>query len=101
MADNEAIGLLFDVSGGGSVSGASGQIILNQIQSIVKGIESSGVTKLKFQADVSQLKNATTQTKQLTESLSNSNYGKGLVNYYKDLDKASTNFSKKNLNAID
>lgn len=80
MADNEAIGLLFDVSGGGSVSGASGQIILSQIQGIVKGIQSSGATKLKFEVDTSGTKRALSGITQQIQNTANqaSNIGANL-----------------------
>lgn len=51
MAENKPIGLLFGVSGGGSISGASGTKIKNQLANIIGQINKSDVVKLSFKID--------------------------------------------------
>jgi len=51
LAENKPIGLLFGVSGGGSISGASGTKIKNQLANIIGQINKSDVVKLSFKID--------------------------------------------------
>ena len=51
MAENKPIGLLFGVSGGGSISGASGTKIKNQLANIIGQINNSDVVNLSFKID--------------------------------------------------
>lgn len=55
MAANKQIEILFSVLGGGSISGQSGTVISSQINSIVKEIQASNITKLRFDVDVGTL----------------------------------------------
>ena len=91
------------MSGEGKIDGASGARIKSQLQSIVNQLNSSSATKIKFQYefDVKKVeKEINNATKKASEPKT-SKYSKGLVNYYKDLEKQSDSFNKKNINGID
>ena len=91
------------MAGEGKIDGASGARIKSQLQSIVDQLNSSSITKIKFQYefDVKKVeKEINNATKKATEPKT-SKYSKGLVNYYKDLEKQSDSFNKKNINGID
>jgi len=100
---NQQIGLLFGMAGEGKIDGASGARIKSQLQSIVNELNRSSTTKIKFQYefDVKKVeKEINNATKKTTEPKT-SKYSKGLVNYYKDLEKQSDSFNKKNISGID
>lgn len=91
------------MAGEGKIDGASGARIKSQLQSIVNELNRSSATKIKFQYefDVKKVeKEINNATKKATEPKT-SKYSKGLVNYYKDLEKQSDSFNKKNINGID
>lgn len=91
------------MSGEGKIDGASGARIKSQLQSIVNQLNSSSATKIKFQYefDVKKVeKEINNATKKAAEPKT-SKYSKGLVNYYKDLEKQSDSFNKKNISGID
>lgn len=91
------------MSGEDKIDGASGARIKSQLQSIVDQLNSSSITKIKFQYefDVKKVeKEINNATRKATEPKT-SKYSKGLVNYYKDLEKQSDSFNKKNINGID
>ena len=91
------------MSGEGKIDGASGARIKSQLQSIVNQLNSSSATKIKFQYefDVKKVeKEINNATRKATEPKT-SKYSKGLVNYYKDLEKQSDSFNKKNISGID
>lgn len=91
------------MSGEGKIDGASGARIKSQLQSIVNELNRSSTTKIKFQYefDVKKVeKEINNATKKAVEPKT-SKYSKGLVNYYKDLEKQSDSFNKKNVSGID
>lgn len=91
------------MSGEGKIDGASGARIKSQLQSIVNELNRSSTTKIKFQYefDVKKVeKEINNATKKAVEPKT-SKYSKGLVNYYKDLEKQSDSFNKKNISGID
>lgn len=91
------------MAGEGKIDGASGARIKSQLQSIVNELNRSSATKIKFQYefDVKKVeKEINNATKKAAEPKT-SKYSKGLVNYYKDLEKQSDSFNKKNINGID
>lgn len=101
--NKQQIGLLFGMAGEGKIDGASGARIKSQLQSIVNELNRSSTTKIKFQYefDVKKVeKEINNATKKAVEPKT-SKYSKGLVNYYKDLEKQSDSFNKKNISGID
>lgn len=101
--NKQQIGLLFGMAGEGKIDGASGARIKSQLQSIVNELNRSSTTKIKFQYefDVKKVeKEINNATKKAAEPKT-SKYSKGLVNYYKDLEKQSDSFNKKNISGID
>lgn len=101
--NKQQIGLLFGMAGEGKIDGASGARIKSQLQSIVNELNRSSTTKIKFQYefDVKKVeKEINNATKKAVEPKT-SKYSKGLVNYYKDLEKQSNSFNKKNISGID
>ena len=91
------------MAGEGKIDGASGARIKSQLQSIVNELNRSSTTKIKFQYefDVKKVeKEINNATKKAVEPKT-SKYSKGLVNYYKDLEKQSDSFNKKNISGID
>ena len=91
------------MAGEGKIDGASGARIKSQLQSIVNELNRSSTTKIKFQYefDVKKVeKEINNATKKAAEPKT-SKYSKGLVNYYKDLEKQSDSFNKKNISGID
>lgn len=91
MSDNKnVIELKFGVLGGGKISGESGRQILQDIQSIAKEINKSGVTKLKFSLDTDSIEKEVQSTnKKITKSITQDS-GKFLRAYsqlYKYMDK--------------
>ena len=110
---NNAIGIKFQVAGGGSVSGESGQIIKQQLSSIVNQINRDGTLALKFSVDINkligELNNLKKIISQFGASGSNGNGGNGGGNrrisefteakkvakqYYSDLAKLEAAASK-------
>lgn len=76
MAD---ISLLFDVAGGGQISGESGKLIQSQLTSIVSQINSEPL-KIKFQADPASLNSMKTEIQKITSEIgSNSSIQKSVV----------------------
>lgn len=101
MSDNKnVIELKFGVSGGGKISGESGRQILQDIQSIAKEINESGVTKLKFSLDTGSIEKEVRSTnKKITKSI-NQDSGKFLRAYnqlYKYMDKYGDKLEKSGL----
>lgn len=91
MSDNKnVIELKFGVSGGGKISGESGRQILQDIQSIAKEINESGVMKLKFSLDTDSIEKEVQSTnKKITKSITQDS-GKFLRAYnqlYKYMDR--------------
>ena len=72
--DRQDVSLLFGVSGGGSVSGESGQLIKSQIESIATSLNNAANSKqrqLKFNLDIQNTQSSFTQgLKHITEKLS-------------------------------
>ena len=93
--NKQQIGLLFGMAGEGKIDGASGARIKSQLQSIVNELNRSSTTNVKKVEK--EINNA---TKKAAEPKT-SKYSKGLVNYYKDLEKQSDSFNKKNISGID
>ena len=98
MSDNKnVIELKFGVSGGGKISGESGRQILQDIQSIAKEINKSGVTKLKFSLDTDSIEKEVQSTnKKITKSITQDS-GKFLRAYnqlYKYMDKYGDKLEK-------
>lgn len=101
MSDNKnVIELKFGVSGGGKISGESGRQILQDIQSIAKEINESGVTKLKFSLDTDSMEKEVRSTnKKITKSITQDS-GKFLRAYnqlYKYMDKYGDKLEKSGL----
>lgn len=101
MSDNKnVIELKFGVSGGGKISGESGRQILQDIQSIAKEINESGVTKLKFSLDTGSIEKEVRSTnKKITKSITQDS-GKFLRAYnqlYKYMDKYGDKLEKAGL----
>lgn len=101
MSDNKnVIELKFGVSGGGEISGESGRQILQDIQSIAKEINKSGVTKLKFSLDTGSIEKEVQSTnKKITKSITQDS-GKFLRAYnqlYKYMDKYGDKLEKSGL----
>lgn len=101
MSDNKnVIELKFGVSGGGKISGESGRQILQDIQSIAKEINKSGVTKLKFSLDTDSIEKEVQSTnKKITKSMTQDS-GKFLRAYnqlYKYMDKYGDKLEKSGL----
>lgn len=101
MSDNKnVIELKFGVSGGGKISGESGRQILQDIQSIAKEINESGVTKLKFSLDTDSIEKEVRSTnKKITKSIAQDS-GKFLRAYnqlYKYMDKYGDKLEKSGL----
>lgn len=101
MSDNKnVIELKFGVSGGGKISGESGRQILQDIQSIAKEINKSGVTKLKFSLDTDSIEKEVRSTnKKITKSITQDS-GKFLRAYnqlYKYMDKYGDKLEKSGL----
>lgn len=101
MSDNKnVIELKFGVSGGGEISGESGRQILQDIQSIAKEINKSGVTKLKFSLDTGSIEKEVRSTnKKITKSITQDS-GKFLRAYnqlYKYMDKYGDKLEKSGL----
>lgn len=101
MSDNKnVIELKFGVSGGGKISGESGRQILQDIQSIAKEIDESGVTKLKFSLDTGSIEKEVRSTnKKITKSITQDS-GKFLRAYnqlYKYMDKYGDKLEKAGL----
>lgn len=101
MSDNKnVIELKFGVSGGGKISGESGRQILQDIQSIAKEINESGVTKLKFSLDTDSIEKEVQSTnKKITKSITQDS-GKFLRAYnqlYKYMDKYGDKLEKSGL----
>lgn len=101
MSDNKnVIELKFGVSGGGKISGESGRQILQDIQSIAKEINKSGVTKLKFSLDTDSIdKEVQSTNKKITKSITQDS-GKFLRAYnqlYKYMDKYGDKLEKSGL----
>ena len=101
MSDNKnVIELKFGVSGGGKISGESGRQILQDIQSIAKEINKSGVTKLKFSLDTDSIEKEVRSTnKKITKSITQDS-GKFLRAYnqlYKYMDKYGNKLEKAGL----
>lgn len=101
MSDNKnIIELKFGVSGGGKISGESGRQILQDIQSIAKEINKSGVTKLKFSLDTDSIEKEVQSTnKKITKSITQDS-GKFLRAYtqlYKYMDKYGDKLEKAGL----
>lgn len=101
MSDNKnVIELKFGVSGGGKTSGESGRQILQDIQSIAKEINKSGVTKLKFSLDTDSIEKEVQSTnKKITKSITQDS-GKFLRAYnqlYKYMDKYGDKLEKSGL----
>lgn len=101
MSDNKnVIELKFGVSGGGKISGESGRQILQDIQSIAKEINKSGVTKLKFSLDTDSIEKEVRSTnKKITKSITQDS-GKFLRAYnqlYKYMDKYGDKLEKAGL----
>lgn len=101
MSDNKnVIELKFGVSGGGKISGESGRQILQDIQSITKEINKSGVTKLKFSLDTDSIEKEVQSTnKKITKSITQDS-GKFLRAYnqlYKYMDKYGDKLEKSGL----
>ena len=99
----QQIGLLFGMAGEGKIDGASGERIKSQLQSIVNQLNSSSATKIKFQYefDVKKVEKEINNATKKAATPKTSKYSKGLVNYYKDLEKQSDSFNKKNISGID
>lgn len=101
MSDNKnVIELKFGVSGGGEISGESGRQILQDIQSIAKEINKSGVTKLKFSLDTDSIEKEVQSTnKKIAKSITQDS-GKFLRAYnqlYKYMDKYGDKLEKSGL----
>lgn len=101
MSDNKnVIELKFGVSGGGKISGESGRQILQDIQSIAKEINKSGVTKLKFSLDTDSIEKEVQSTnKKIAKSITQDS-GKFLRAYnqlYKYMDKYGDKLEKSGL----
>lgn len=101
MSDNKnVIELKFGVSGGGKISGESGRQILQDIQSIAKEINESGVTKLKFSLDTDSIEKEVQSTnKKIAKSITQDS-GKFLRAYnqlYKYMDKYGDKLEKAGL----
>lgn len=101
MSDNKnVIELKFGVSGGGKINGESGRQILQDIQSIAKEINESGVTKLKFSLDTDSIEKEVRSTnKKITKSITQDS-GKFLRAYnqlYKYMDKYGDKLEKSGL----
>lgn len=101
MSDNKnVIELKFGVSGGGKISGESGRQILQDIQSIAKEINKSGVTKLKFSLDTDSIEKEVRSTnKKIAKSITQDS-GKFLRAYnqlYKYMDKYGDKLEKAGL----
>lgn len=101
MSDNKnVIELKFGVSGGGKISGESGRQILQDIQSIAKEINESGVTKLKFSLDTDSIEKEVQSTnKKIAKSMTQDS-GKFLRAYnqlYKYMDKYGDKLEKAGL----
>lgn len=101
MSDNKnVIELKFGVLGGGKISGESGRQILQDIQSIAKEINKSGVTKLKFSLDTDSIEKEVQSTnKKITKSITQDS-GKFLRAYtqlYKHMDKYGDKLEKAGL----
>ena len=101
MSDNKnVIELKFGVSGGGKISGESGRQILQDIQSIAKEINKSGVTKLKFSLDTDSIEKEVQSTnKKIAKSITQDS-GKFLRAYnqlYKYMDKYGDKLEKAGL----
>lgn len=91
------------MAGEGKIDGASGARIKSQLQSIVNQLNSSSATKIKFQYefDVKKVEKEINNATKKASTPKTSKYSKGLVNYYKDLEKQSDSFNKKNISGID
>ena len=101
MSDNKnVIELKLGVAGGGKISGESGRQILQDIQSIAKEINKSGVTKLKFSLDTDSIEKEVQSTnKKITKSITQDS-GKFLRAYnqlYKYMDKYGDKLEKAGL----
>lgn len=68
------VSLLFDVAGGGTLSGDSGAEIQKQLNSIVSEINKSPF-KIKFQADEESLSKMREAVQKITESFSDIKFG--------------------------
>lgn len=78
MAVNtKAIGLLFEVAGGGSISGETGKKINDQLRSIVKAINDADTLKLQFQLDDSKFNADLERIKKELQSLSSTSISIG------------------------
>lgn len=101
MSDNKnVIELKFGVSGGGKISGESGRQILQDIQSIAKEINESGVTKLKFSLDTDSIKKEVQSTnKKITKSITqdSSKFLRAYNQLYKYMDKYGDKLEKSGL----
>lgn len=101
MSDNKnVIELKFGVSGGGKISGESGRQILQDIQSIAKEINKSGVTKLKFSLDTDSIEKEVQSTnKKITKSITqdSSKFLRAYNQLYKYMDKYGDKLEKSGL----
>lgn len=64
------ISLVFDVAGGGSISGESGSLINSQLNDIVKAINANPL-KIKFKVDETSLAAMKSQIQKITDSVNN------------------------------
>ena len=55
-ANSKAIGLLFEVAGGGNINGETGKRINGQLRNLVGAINKSDTLKLKFTIDSNHFK---------------------------------------------
>ena len=69
---NNAIGILFEVQGGGDINGASGKRINGQLRNLIGQINKSDTVKLKFQVDSNYINQQVKQLQQQLQTLSNS-----------------------------
>lgn len=69
---NNAIGILFEVQGGGDINGASGKRINGQLRNLIGQINKSDTVKLKFQIDSNYFNQQIKQLQQQLQTLSNS-----------------------------
>lgn len=67
---NNAIGILFEVQGGGDINGASGKRINGQLRNLIGQINKSDTVKLKFQIDSNYFNQQIKQLQQQLQSLS-------------------------------
>lgn len=95
-ANKEAIGILFEVEGGGDINSGSGQRINEQLKRIVSAINNSSTIRLKFQIDSnyfnSEIKRLKDQIKKINDAANGSEAGATSKNRTNGVEKLSENY---------